>query len=53
MKFTKTFKGVPDGDIYPVEYQPGDECPPELEQAARELEALDGKAEPKTPKAKA
>ena len=41
MKFAKTFKGVPDGEIYPVEYQPGDECPPELESAARECEVLE------------
>ena len=51
MKFAKTFKGVPNGEIYPVEYQPGDDCPPELEHAARELEALEGKAE-KQPKPK-
>lgn len=35
MKFTKPFRGVPRGKIYPVEYQPGDECPPELESAAQ------------------
>ena len=52
MKFAKTFKGVPDGEIYPVEYQPGDECPPELEDAARELEVLEGRADKQTkPKA--
>lgn len=36
MKFAKVFRGVPDGEIYPVEYQPGDVCPPELERAAME-----------------
>lgn len=41
MKFTEAFRGVPDGKIYPVDYQPGDECPPELEASARELGALD------------
>lgn len=41
MKFIKTFKGVPDGEIYPVEYQPGDECPEELEAGAEALGAID------------
>jgi hypothetical protein len=40
MQFTKPFQGVPDGEIYPVQYQPGDECPPELESAATELGAF-------------
>lgn len=40
MKFTKVFRGVPDGGIYPVEYQPGDTCPPELAHAASEVDAL-------------
>lgn len=48
MKFTAPFRGVPNGAIYPIDYQPGDECPPELEDAARECDALDAK-----PKAKA
>ena len=38
--FTKAFFGVPDGEIYPVEYQPGEECPPELEAGAVALGAL-------------
>lgn len=53
MKFTKPFAGVPDGKIYPVEYQAGDECPPELEAAAHELGALEPvarKAKPKSDK---
>lgn len=41
MKFAQTFRGVPKGAIYPIEYQPGDECPPELETAARSVGALD------------
>jgi len=41
MQFTKKFQGVPDGQIYPVDYAPGDECPPELESAATELGAFD------------
>lgn len=41
MKFTQPFRGVPKGAIYPVDYQPGDECPPELEAAAQSLGVLD------------
>ncbi|TQK10244.1 hypothetical protein [Herbaspirillum sp. SJZ107] len=44
MKLAKHFQGVPDGKIYPVQYQPGDECPPELEAAAAELGALNADA---------
>ena len=51
MKLNKPFKGVPDGEIYPVEYQAGDECPPELEAAARELDALEP-SDDKQPKTK-
>lgn len=40
MKFTRVFRGVPDGEIYPVEYQPGDVCPPELAHAATEAGVL-------------
>ena len=40
MKFIKDFRGVPDGEIYPVQYSAGDECPPELEAAAIELGAV-------------
>lgn len=40
-KLTKPFRGVPDGEIYPVEYGPGDECPKELEAAAKALGALE------------
>lgn len=39
-KLTKSFRGVPAGEIYPVQYKPGDECPPELEDAARSLGAI-------------
>ena len=42
MKFTQTFRGVRNGEIYPVEFAPGDECPPELEDAAKSLGALEG-----------
>ena len=44
MKLTKTFKGVPNGAIYPVAYKPDDECPPELEAAALELGVLEAAA---------
>jgi hypothetical protein len=41
MQFKQPFKGVPDGEIYPVDYQPGEECPPELEASATALGAFD------------
>ncbi|PRC93082.1 hypothetical protein [Solimicrobium silvestre] len=47
MKLTKPFLGVPDGQIYPVEYQAGDECPPELIEAAKSLGAIEDKVEAK------
>lgn len=48
-KLTKPFRGVPNGEIYPVEYHAGDECPPELEAGAIALDALEkpGKAKAK------
>jgi hypothetical protein len=39
-KLIKAFKGVKAGDIYPTDFKPGDECPPELEAGAKELGAL-------------
>lgn len=42
MKFTKPFLGVPNGEIYPVQYQVGDECPPEFKDS---VVALEGDAE--------
>ncbi|OPZ42160.1 MAG: hypothetical protein BWY94_02204 [Actinobacteria bacterium ADurb.BinA094] len=39
-KFRRAFAGVPAGEIYPVEYAKGDECPPELLDAAIELGAV-------------
>lgn len=53
MKFTKPFYGVPDGQIYPVNYEIGDECPPELMQAATELGAIAKDADQPKAKAKA
>ncbi len=53
MKASKPFKGVMEGDIYPTEFNPGDEIPPELEAAALELGAAEGApAAPKQTKAK-
>ena len=34
MKLIKPFYGVPDGEIYPQQYRPGDILPPELQAAA-------------------
>ncbi|WP_179098881.1 hypothetical protein [Burkholderia pseudomallei] len=39
--FSKAWRGVPDGEIYPVTYEPGDECPPELESAAAAADVLE------------
>jgi hypothetical protein len=43
-KFIKPFKGVPEGEIYPKQYEVGEDCPPELEDGARAMKAL-GKAD--------
>lgn len=42
-KFTKPFLGVPDGEIYPVQYGKGDEVPAELLEAAKEAGCVSGK----------
>jgi len=39
-KFSKSFKGVKDGDIYPTSFEKGADCPPELEEAAASVGAL-------------
>lgn len=41
MKLIKSFRGVPNGEIYPVEYKPGDECPAELLDAAIHFGAVE------------
>lgn len=46
MKVTKEFLGVPDGEVYPRTYAPGDECPPELLEAAVSLDAVEQPAHP-------
>lgn len=43
MKLIKPFRGVPNGAFYPVDYAKGDDCPKELEDAAREVGALPSK----------
>jgi len=49
MKFTKPFQGVPDGQIYPVQYQAGDQCPPELLASATALEVIEKNESPAAP----
>lgn len=41
MKFTKSFRYVREGEIYPVEFNAGDECPEDLIVPARAHKALD------------
>ena len=52
-KLTKAFRGVRDGEIYPVDFEPGEECPPELEAGARSLGALEDEQEQSKPTKKA
>ncbi|WP_179284205.1 hypothetical protein [Bordetella genomosp. 10] len=50
-KFTKAFRGVKKGEIYPTQFKAGDDCPPELESAAKAFGAIDDagdKADEKT-----
>jgi hypothetical protein len=47
MKFTKPFRYVRDGEIYPVSFNEGDECPPDLIDAARAHDALETSEVPK------
>jgi hypothetical protein len=51
-KFIKPFKGVPKGEIYPVQYEVDEDCPEELEAGALELGALEGSDDKKTATAK-
>lgn len=41
VKLAKRFEGVPNGEIYPVTYEPGDECPEELLGAAIAMGVVD------------
>lgn len=34
MKFCAAFRGVRSGDVYPTSFNPGDDCPEELIEAA-------------------
>lgn len=47
MKFIKPFYGVKDGEIYPTQFQAGDECPDELLDAAKEVGAVDVRPAPR------
>lgn len=40
-KLIKEVRAVPDGEIYPVVYRAGEECPAWLLPAARDLNALE------------
>lgn len=51
MKFTKPFSGAKAGDIYPTQFNVGDECPPELLAAAK-AEGAVAAAETPPPKGK-
>jgi hypothetical protein len=44
MKLTKDLFGVRRGNVHPETIAAGAECPPELEDAARELGCFDGAA---------
>lgn len=48
-KFTKPFRGVPEGKIYPIQFAAGDDCPPELEAGALSVGALSLIAHPPPP----
>ena len=43
-KFAKDWRGVKSQEIYPTDFAPGDECPPELEAAARACGVLSSEA---------
>lgn len=49
MKFSKSFRYVREGEIYPVEFSAGDECPADLIEPARKHDALE---QPKKPAGK-
>jgi hypothetical protein len=52
MKFTQEFFGVIEGEIYPRVFAPGEDCPPELLEAAKSVGAVQSPAKPAS-KAKA
>lgn len=51
-KLIRDFDGVPAGEIYPVTFKAGSDCPPELEAAARAVGAIAPDAAPAKPAAK-
>lgn len=48
-RFIKPFRGVPEGEIYPVQFVAGDDCPPELEAGALSVGALSLMADTPSP----
>jgi hypothetical protein len=40
-KLTKDLFGAANGEVYPRVHAAGEECPPELEDAAREIDGLE------------
>ncbi len=44
--FTKPFRGVKAGEIYPTDFNVGDECPAELAAGAKSVGAIDGASAP-------
>lgn len=52
MKFSQQFFGVIEGEIYPRVFKPGEDCPPELLEAAKSVGAVETPAKP-APKTKA
>lgn len=47
-KLTKDLYGAANGEVYPRIYAAGEDCPPELEDAAREIDALEEAEEGKS-----
>jgi len=43
-KFAKEWRAVKAQEIYPTEFAPGDDCPPDLEDAARACGVLEDQA---------
>ena len=52
-KLTKPFTGCKAGEVYPTDFEVGDDCPAELEKAAASVGALaSAKAHKKAPETK-
>ncbi|WP_315920431.1 hypothetical protein [Mesorhizobium sp. SP-1A] len=41
MKFVKAFRGARRGEVFPTDFKAGDECPPELLDAAKAAGAVE------------